>query len=76
MECSGPVHLHHVHPLSAGGDAFGRTVEVCRRHHPMLEALARRVYGEPEWKTCPHQHRTREAREACERRLNADVVGV
>lgn len=69
-ECEGPLHRHHVHPLSAGGEQFGRTVLVCLRHHPSLEALARRVWGEREWKTCPHPHRTREAREACERRLN------
>jgi hypothetical protein len=67
-ECRGPVALHHVHHLSFGGDDDGRTVPVCSRHHPMVEALARRVHH---WRRCPHQHRTPEAREACERRLNA-----
>lgn len=70
-DCEGPLHRHHVQPLSAGGDAFGRTVLVCLHHHPSLEALARRVWHEPQWKTCPHHHRSKEAREACERRLNS-----
>lgn len=69
-ECAGPIHRHHVVPMSLGGDADGETVEVCERHHPMLEALARKVHKLPEHKICPHHHRTREAREACERRLN------
>lgn len=71
-ECSGPVCLHHRVPISLGGDPDGVTVPVCHAHHPMLEALARRVHGysERRWRTCPHQHRTLEAREACERRLN------
>lgn len=70
-ECSGRLHLHHVHPLQAGGDQFGRTVPVCEKHHPSLEALARRVWGEPEWKHCTHTHPYPGGREECERRLNA-----
>jgi len=73
-ECFGPLHLHHVRPLQAGGDQFGNTVLVCERHHPSLEALARRVWKQQEWKRCPHVHRTREARESCERRLNAQAA--
>lgn len=69
-ECAGPIHRHHVHPMSLGGDFDGETVEACRRHHPMLEALARKIHGTPEWKHCPHTHRTRAAREECEERLN------
>lgn len=67
--CAGRIHRHHVHPLSLGGDPCGRTIEVCARHHPMLEALLRRVH-QPEWKRCRHTHRSREGRELCERRLN------
>jgi hypothetical protein len=70
-ECAGPIERHHVVPMSLGGPADGETIEVCKRHHPMIEALARKIHGLPEWKRCPHQHRTRESREACERRLNA-----
>lgn len=66
--CSGELHRHHVQPISAGGDPLGKTVLVCARHHPMLESLARKTLG---WKTCKHVHRSRGAREACERRLNA-----
>jgi hypothetical protein len=69
--CSGPISLHHIIPLSAGGDDDGPVVQVCQAHHPMLEALCRRVYRPVEPRRCPHHHRTREAREACERRLNA-----
>lgn len=65
--CSGPLHLHHVTPLSAGGDFDGPTVLVCARHHPMVEALARRSHRE---RRCPHNHPYPGAREACERRLN------
>ncbi|HSE46091.1 MAG TPA: hypothetical protein VLA89_12265 [Gemmatimonadales bacterium] len=72
-ECAGPIHRHHVHPISLGGDPEGESVEVCSRHHPMLEALARKIHGLPEWKRCPHgpgAHRYPGAREDCERRLN------
>ena len=72
--CSGDVGLHHVHPISLGGDVDGETVPVCAKHHPSLEALARRVYGEPRRRRCGHRHVTREGREACERRLNRDAV--
>lgn len=72
--CSGEIALHHVHPLSLGGEVDGRLVPCCAAHHPMLEALARRVYGLPQYRRCPHRHVTREAREACERRLNLDVL--
>jgi hypothetical protein len=69
-ECFGPIHRHHVHPVSLGGDPDGETIMVCKRHHPMLEALARKIHGLPEWKRCPHTHRSAAAREACEARLN------
>ena len=70
-ECAGPIGRHHVHPLSMGGEEDGRTVEVCSTHHPMLEALARRIHGIP--RRCPHKHVTPEARAQCEARLNASV---
>lgn len=73
-ECSGPIARHHVWPVELGGDPHGRTVESCARHHPMLEALARRVYGLREPRRCPHRHVTREARERCEARLNGANV--
>lgn len=70
-ECAGDISRHHVHPVSLGGAEDGKTVESCSRHHPMLEALARRVYGTPEYRRCRHVHPTREGREACDRRRNA-----
>lgn len=69
-ECAGLIHRHHLHPISLGGDPDGETVEVCQRHHPSLEALARKLHGLPEWKHCNHVHPYPGAREACERRLN------
>lgn len=69
-ECAGPIERHHVHPISLGGAPEGDTIQLCRRHHPMVEALARRIHGLEEWKRCPHQHRSLESRELCERRLN------
>lgn len=73
-ECAGVVARHHVHPMSLGGAESGRTVPVCARHHGYLEAIARRVYGAPRWRTCPHKHVTPEAKERCEAKLNADVL--
>ncbi len=68
--CSGPIAHHHVEPLNLGGADDGRTVPVCASHHPMLEALARRVHGSQQPRTCPHFHATAEGRAACERKLN------
>lgn len=62
--CHGAIDRHHVDPPNE------RSIQVCHRHHPMLEAARRRVVAKPEWKRCPHTHRSREARESCERRLN------
>lgn len=62
-ECQGLIHRHHVHGLEAD-----ETVPLCARHHPTAERLRR--WTEPKRRRCPHQHRTRESREACERRLN------
>lgn len=68
--CVGPLEVHHVDPVEEGGDLYpdveGLAV-LCKRHHRMLHGLRRR---QSDWKTCPHQHRTREARDLCERRLN------
>jgi len=75
--CSRTLDVHHIVPLSEGGDEFDldNLMTACHRHHPMVEALRRailRARGQ-EWKTCPHPpgtHRYRGAREACERNLN------
>lgn len=67
--CAGPLHRHHVKPLSEGGDDLGPTILVCAKHHPMIEAIGRKL-RKPRWKNCPHTHRTRESREQCERKLN------
>ena len=71
-ERAGPCHdlidRHHVDPPSE------RSVQVCHRHHPQLEAALRHLLDQPEWKHCPHTHRTREGRESCERRLNRQLV--
>lgn len=66
--CSGPIHRHHVDPPDE------RSVQVCRRHHPKLEAALRHLDDGPAWRRCTHEHRYPGAREACERRLNAAVA--
>ena len=65
--CSGLIHHHHVDPT----DENSRTVQCCAGHHSRLHAALRALSGsERRSKRCPHLHRTREAREACERRLS------
>jgi len=61
--CSGLIHHHHVDPT----DPDSRTVQVCATHHPKVHAVLRSFDRR---RRCRHVHRTREAREACERRLN------
>jgi hypothetical protein len=67
-ECTEVLHSHHVMPISYGGDPDGPQVWVCSRHHPRLEAMARR---ELSWRTCKHRHRYAWAKAECEARLNA-----
>jgi hypothetical protein len=73
-DCSGLLARHHVHPIRLGGDVEGRTVVCCARHHPMLEALARRVHGASRYRRCHHKHVTEEARRLCEAKLNGASV--
>lgn len=71
--CSHTLHVHHLIPRDEGGtDEDENLLTACAVHHPMLEAMRRFVLDRREnhWKRCRRQHRTREAREACERRLN------
>lgn len=72
----GPLHVHHIVPISEGGPEYDldNVGTACAAHHPMWESLrrilVRRMLGEDERPVrCPHQHRSREAREVCERRL-------
>lgn len=77
-ECAGPLHRHHVEPISEGGDPLGRTVLICEKHHPTLERVAR-MLRHPEWKNCPHKPGTHVydgAREACEANLNKHLLSV
>jgi 5-methylcytosine-specific restriction endonuclease McrA len=72
-ECRGRLHVHHIEPRSEGGtDDEDNLATVCARHHAIWERLRQRVlYARPTaWKRCRHEHRTRESREECERRLN------
>jgi hypothetical protein len=73
--CKGSLAYHHVQPVARGGED-GPLVLLCARHHPVVEALARRLSG---WKRCPHRpgtHRYPGAKEACERSLNSGVDNV
>ena len=70
--CRGPLNLHHVDPLAEGGPAFpdeGGVAVLCARHHRLVHVW-RSKDEKTRWKRCPHQHRTPESREQCERRLN------
>ena len=70
--CRGLLHVHHIDPDADPLDPENLG-SVCARHHPKWEAL-RRALVEPRWRRCPHPHRTREARELCERRLNRQLA--
>lgn len=74
--CSpGPLHAHHIVPVSDGGAAYDvdNVGTSCAAHHPRWEALRRRLVAEQQTglpvPRCPHRHRSREARQICERRL-------
>ena len=65
--CAGLIHRHHVHPE----DPDSRTLACCAGHHSRLHVVVRLLERERvRSRTCPHPHRTREGRDACERRLN------
>jgi len=69
--CHGLIHLHHVDE----NDPDSRSVPVCQRHHPSLQAALRRLRSpETVWKRCRHHHSTAEGRAACERRLNQHLT--
>jgi hypothetical protein len=68
-----PLEVHHILPVEVGGAAFDleNLGTTCKAHHPQWEALRRilvlrQLRPAPR---CPHQHRTAEARDQCERRL-------
>lgn len=71
--CSLSLHVHHIEPVSDGGDLYGldNLATVCARHHPTWESLRRALLDERTGRTprCRHAHRTPEAREICERNL-------
>jgi 5-methylcytosine-specific restriction endonuclease McrA len=74
-ECSAMLHVHHIRPIVEGGDPFAdeNLATACESHHPMWEALRRRLLGVLDRElerpvSCPHQHRTAEGRRACEAR--------
>jgi hypothetical protein len=73
-ECSRRLDVHHLVPVSEGGEEFPPLEDVltaCSRHHPSLEGLRRYVvrYRRREKPRCPHKHVTSEARRICEARL-------
>lgn len=66
-ECSGLLSLHHLTPLSEGGDDE-HLVLCCNRHHQLLHG-ARNRSQRPQERRCRHRHVYPGSREACERRL-------
>ena len=72
-ECSAVLDVHHIKPRELGGtDDDDNLMVVCHSHHPRVEAMRRAILERQGWRHCRRQHRTRAAREACERRLNRD----
>lgn len=75
-ECGGLIGRHHVDK----DDPESRTIELCQVHHPMIEAVLDRLLDrkplEPRraWRTCTHRHPYPGGKEACERRMNADLI--
>jgi hypothetical protein len=71
-ECQGALGVHHVKPLSEGGDPFPRDKDgvaiLCARHHTLLHHWRKKQA--PQWRRCTHNHRYAWAREECEARLN------
>lgn len=69
--CHETLDVDHLIPREDGGtDDLSNLITVCHAHHPMREAIRREVLRRRGWRRCPHEHRSREAREMCERRLN------
>jgi hypothetical protein len=66
--CAGLIHRHHVDPA----DPHSRTLSCCAGHHSRLHVVIQ-LLERGQTRVCPHPHRTREGRDACERRLNRTV---
>lgn len=80
-KCSGVLHVHHIEPVEERpGLAWDidNLASVCASHHPRWESFRRALVRERRsgYRRCPHDHRTRVGREACERRLNANAAAV
>ncbi len=75
-ECSATLHVHHIRPVSEGGALYddANLATVCDSHHPVWEALRRRLLAALDCEdespvACRHYHRSTEARRACEARM-------
>ena len=71
--CRGLITRHHVDPE----DPSSRSFQVCIAHHNKVQTALRRLLKPPRWKRCPHKpgtHRYEGAKEACERRLNRELL--
>ena len=71
-DCSTHLHVHHLVPISEGGDplpGIDGVITVCNVHHPQLEALRRYVMRARQPPRCRHVHRYKQGRVECERRL-------
>lgn len=77
-DCSGARHVHHVRPAEDYPELaldLDNLASVCSAHHPVWEALRRRLLAgleadEPKGPPrCTHWHPSEDARAICERRL-------
>lgn len=76
--CHPTLHVHHVVPVSEGGAEFDfdNAITACARHHPMLEALRRKILAARETPPprCRHRHPYPQGREECERRMRERIA--
>lgn len=67
--CRGPLHVHHITPLSEGGShALDNLGTACAYHHPTWEALRKALELARRPRRCHHRHTSAEARRICEAR--------
>lgn len=71
-DCHPRLHCHHVVPVGEGGAPFdpSNVLTACASHHPMIEALRRRLLAlrTPPEPKCPHRHPYPQGRRECEQR--------
>lgn len=72
-DCHPTLHAHHIVPMSEGGAPLDvdNVLTACASHHPMVEALRRRLMEKlvAPRPRCRHRHPYPEGRRQCEERM-------